>query len=146
MRCVHLKYSPMLSLLLPVLLIVAGCAKSDSNRGDIRGEVKLDGQMVEQGSILFTPIEGSQGTATGGNIVNGIYQLTGVAAPMIGHYRVEIHGLRKTGKKIPKPYSQSGEMIDEQVEAIPPSFNSASTLRVEVKTGENVANFAIDSK
>lgn len=146
MRRVHIEHSPMLSLLLPMFLIVVGCAKSDSNRGDIRGEVKLDGQMIEQGSILFVPIEDTQGTATGGNIANGIYQLSGTAAPMIGHYRVEIHALRKTGKKIQKPYSQSGEMIDEQVEAIPPSFNSASTLCVEVKTGDNIANFDVAPK
>jgi hypothetical protein len=136
----------MVGLLLPLVLATAGCGKKDFTRGDIRGEVKLDGQLLDSGSILFLPIERTQGTATGGKIAKGLYQLSGAAAPAVGQYRVEIRSMRKTGKTIRKPYAKSNEMVDEEVEAVPPRFNSASILKAEVKSGENTADFEVASK
>lgn len=145
MRCGDLQYT-MVGLLLLMVSVMAGCGKKDFERGDIRGEVKLDGHLLDHGSILFLPVDGTQGTATGGKIAMGLYQLSGAAAPAVGQYRVEIRSMRKTGKTIPKPYAKSGETVDEQVEAVPPRFNSASILKAEVKSGENTANFEVASK
>lgn len=132
-------------LCLGILLVVIGCGKGDANRGAIGGEVKLDGKPLENGSILFRPLEGTKGSDAGGPITKGRYQLSGKAGPAIGWNRVEIRGMRKTGKKVQKPYAPEGEMVDEMVEAIPPRFNSASTLKVEVKPADNTADFDIAS-
>ena len=46
---------------------------------------------------------------------------------------------------IPKPFPSRGKMTEEQVEAVPPRFNSASTLKFEVKPGDNTADFEVSS-
>ena len=132
--------------LLISLVVASGCGKNGTNRGAISGEVKLDGRPLEQGSILFTPIEGTKGTVAGGEIANGRYQLSGKAGPTIGWNRIEIRGTRKTGKMVPMPFPARGKMVEEQVEAIPPRFNSGSTLKVEVRPGDNTADFDVTSK
>jgi hypothetical protein len=134
-----------LAILPAALLLLAGCGGGDVNRGEISGAVKLDGKPLEQGSILFKPTDGASGSATGGTIENGRYQCSGATGPAIGWNRVEIRAMRKTGKKIPKPFAPQGQTIDEQIEAIPPKFNSQSSLKVEVKRGENTADFEVSS-
>jgi hypothetical protein len=135
-----------LALFSTVLLLVAGCRDGDANRGAVGGAVKLDGKPVEQGSILFTPIEGAKGAVTGGVIENGRYRLSEAIGPAIGWNRVEIRAMRKTGKNIPKPFAPPGQMAEEQVEAIPPQFNSESRLKVEIKPGDNTADFEVSSR
>jgi hypothetical protein len=126
-------------------LLLTGCGGGEANRGDISGVVKLDEKPLVQGSILFTPIEGTHGSVAGGTIENGRYQFSGESAPAIGWNRVEIRAMRKTGKKIPKPFAPPGQTVDEQIEAIPPQFNSESNLKVEVKHGKNTADFDVSS-
>ena len=131
---------------LGILLVGIGCGRSQTHVAAIGGEVKLDGQPLEEGSILLMPMEGTKGAAAGGEIMKGRYRLSGKAGPAVGWNRVEIRGLRKTGKMVPKSFPSRGELIEEYVEAIPPRFNSASTLKVEVKPGDNTANFETTSK
>ena len=47
---------------------------------------------------------------------------------------------------IPKGLGATGEMVEEQVEAVAPQFNSESAFKVEVKTGDNTADFDVTSK
>lgn len=133
------------SLCVIALLFCNGCSETNENRAAIVGEVKLDGKLLEQGSILFTPAEGVKGGVAGVAIVNGRYQLSSGNGPSIGWNQVAIHAVRKTGKKVQKPFPAQDQMVDEQVEAIPPRFNSQSILKFEVKSGENTADFAVES-
>ena len=135
-----------IGFLLVSLLLASGCGQNDANRGAISGEVTLDGTPIVQGSILFVPIEGAVGAVTGGPIENGRYQLSGNIGPAVGWNRIEVHAPRKTGKLIPKGLGGTGEMVDEQVEAVAPSFNSASTLKIEIQPGDNTANFEVTAK
>ncbi len=128
------------------LLLAVGCSQRDTNRSSITGEVKLDGKPLERGSILFTPVDGTKGSVAGGPIENGRYRLSSDKGPALGKNRVEIRAIRKTGKMIQKPLAPNGQMIEESVEAIPPRYNSASTLKTEVKAGENTTNFDVASK
>lgn len=127
-------------------LLTAGCGKGVAGRGAIQGDVKLDGKPLEQGSILFTPTEGTKGVVTGGEIKNGHFQLAGKDGPAAGWNRVEIRAVRKTGKMVQKPLAPQGEMVEEYAEAVAPKFNSSSTLKIEVKPGENKADFEVTSK
>jgi hypothetical protein len=129
-----------------VLLVLIGCGQPDANRGVVSGEVKLDRQPLAQGSIAFVPTDGTKGVATGGQIEQGRYRLSGNAAPMVGWNRVEIRAVRKSGRMVQKPFSAQGEMTEESVEAVAPHYNTASTLKVEIKSGENTADFTVTSK
>jgi hypothetical protein len=132
-------------LLSAMLLFAFGCGGAGSNRGNVKGTVKLDGKPVEQGSILFTPMDGTSGSVAGGEIINGQYQLASKSGPAIGWNRVEIRAMRKTGQMVQKAFAPPGEMIPEQVEAVPPKFNSDSELKFEIKPGDNTANFDLTS-
>ncbi|MBN2294267.1 MAG: hypothetical protein JXM70_17700 [Pirellulales bacterium] len=128
------------------LLFGAGCGKHGDNRGAVSGQITLDGQPLQQGSILFVPVKGTKGVVTGGEIKDGQYHLSGNDGPAVGQNRVEIRAVRKTGRMVPKPMAPAGEMVEETGEAIPARFNSQSTIEAEIKPGDNTANFELTSK
>jgi hypothetical protein len=128
-----------------MLLLVAGCGGDGATRGAVSGKITLDGKPLASGSILFTPIQGTRGTATGGIIKNGAYQISASTGPAIGWNRVKIRATRNTGKMVPKPFSPPGQMVEEVAEAVAPKFNSDSVLKVDVKPGENTADFEVAS-
>jgi hypothetical protein len=135
-----------LTVCLATLVLAAGCDKNVANRGAVRGAVTLDGQPLEEGSILFTPMEGTQGITTGGQIEKGRYQLANAIGPAVGWNRVEIQAMRKTGKMLQKPLGPPGEMVPERQSLVPARFNSESTLKAEIKTGDNVIDFPLSAK
>jgi hypothetical protein len=126
-----------------VVLLGSGCGRTSRGNSTVSGQVKLDGKPVEQGSILFLPMQGAKGREASGPIERGVYKLSAVA---VGQNRVEIRTMRKTGQKVPMPYAKHGETVDEEVPAVAERFNSASTLTFEVKPGDNVADFEVLSK
>lgn len=109
----------------------------------MHGEIKIDGQPLAQGSILWVPIDGNPGVTTGGTIDQGKYQLEGEASPIAGPYRVEIRAPRKTGKMVPKPLAPPGEMVESEEESIAAEFNSSSTLKIQLRPGENTHDFEV---
>jgi hypothetical protein len=122
-----------------VAICCLGCS-SDDGRAEVRGQVMVDGQPLERGSIDFFPIEGTAGPTAGGVIENGQYHLPAGKGPAVGRNRVEIHGVKKTGRQVPDAMSP-GAMREETVEALPPEANSKSTLVREVAAGSNVIDF-----
>jgi hypothetical protein len=143
----HLRLGTRFAFLgLCLALLAAGCGKNAANRAAISGRVELDGHPLERGSILLASLDGVQRTVTGAEIVDGEYRLTRANGPAVGWNRVEIRAMRTTGKMVSKPYAPHGTMVGESVEAIPAQFNSASTLKVDVRPGGNSANFEVDSK
>lgn len=133
-------------LLSACLLATFGCGQGDPNRGTVGGTVTLDTKPVEQGTIQLIPVRGTQGTVVGGAIRAGQYRLSGASGPAVGWNRVEILSPRKTGRKIPKGFGATGEMVDELVDAVASQYNSKSTLAIEIKPGDNVGNFEVRSK
>jgi hypothetical protein len=122
---------------------LSGCGQRAADQGAIGGEVRFDGKPLATGSVLLTPMQGVKGAVVGGRIENGRYQLAGVA---VGQNRVEIRSLRKAGRMVQKPMAPLGQMVEADEEAIPSRFNSASTLTVDVKLGQNTADFEVMSR
>jgi hypothetical protein len=133
----------MASLLLPLL---AACGPQGAERATVRGQVTLDGAPLKQGSILFLPMAGNAGVATGGPIVDGKYELTGDSGPNIGLHRIEVRAVRKSGRKEQKPFAPAGEMVETDEEAVAEQFNSASTLQLDVRAGEQSHDLAVASR
>ncbi len=125
------------------LLPLFGCGKDGPRHYAVSGSVQLDGKPLEKGSIRLTPTKGTKGQTTGGVIKEGKYELRGDVGPLAGFYAVEIHSTRKTGKKVPAPYGRPDEqeMVDEYEEAVAPS-----RLEVEIKPGDNIADFDVTSR
>jgi hypothetical protein len=127
-----------------LLVALSGCG-SGIARVPIKGKVTLDDQPLAKGSILFVPMEGTTGVASGGDIINGEYQLTKDNGAAAGWNRVEITAMKKSGEKVPNPLGKPGEMVELEVPAIAPRFNSASEMKHEVKPGVD-GDFKVFSK
>jgi hypothetical protein len=118
--------------------MLVGCSGDD--RQSVSGEVSLDGEPVDGGSIVFLPAEG-EGTKGASDIVGGKYSIPSEQGLSPGTYRVEIKWAKPTGKQVPS--GDPGMMMDERVEVIPPQFNTATTLSVSIVAGENKHNFPL---
>jgi hypothetical protein len=137
----------LLGIIVGLLVIGAGFWASGllggSTKHEVLGKVTLDGQPMEQGSILLVPTDANTGTATGGTISHGKYLLTGRQAPAPGEYKVEIRATKKSGKMVQKARGRPGELMDEMVEAVASRFNSESQLRVVAKSKRTIADFDV---
>jgi hypothetical protein len=127
-------------LLALALMGLAGCSGGSS----IEGTVTLDGTPVDGGAITFTPTEGGSGSQVGAPIVGGKYRAAPRPAPAPGSYRVSISWKKPTGRKVPTPGDQT-VLMDQTAEAIPPQYNTNSTLTKEIKRGSNTINFELTS-
>ena len=110
---------------------------------EITGEIKLKKQLLDQGSISFRPMPGTEGSASGAPIVNGKYELKGDGGLLPGKYRVFItSGDGKTMANEDELPGPTGNIISK--DRIPPQYNEKSNIEVEVKsTPPNTFNYDI---
>jgi hypothetical protein len=120
------------------MIFLMGC--SGDGRRAVSGEVTLDGEPVNGGSIVFLPATG-EGIKGAAEIVGGKYVIPAEQGLQPGSYRVEINWSKPTGKQIPS--GDPGMLMDERVEAIPAQFNKDSTLTAVITAGENKHNFPL---
>jgi hypothetical protein len=131
--------------MLSLLLLLPGCGRSGPPRAEVVGTVYLNDQPVESGAIQFIPVEGTKGSSTGAVIARGKYQIPLSHGPMVGKNRVELHGNRKSGRKIQSATSKPGTLAEEIIEAFPADYNTQSTLMREIKVGVNTLDFRVYS-
>jgi len=116
------------------VLAVSGCGPGDG-KVLVNGSVTFDGNPMPDGYVIFTPQGG--GTPVAGPIRDGKFAFS--APP--GIHRVEIEASRFVGPKNPIMGLQAREQY------VPSRYNSASTLRQEVKPqGTNVCDFTLSSQ
>jgi hypothetical protein len=66
---------------LPIIVIVllsltaAGCGSSGPSRAPVRGQVRVAGQPLKRGRILFAPLAPNVGPTASAVVVDGQYQL-----------------------------------------------------------------------
>ena len=121
-----------------VLGITVGCG---SSLATVQGNVTFDGQPIEQGLIVFEPVDGV-GPVAGGAIQYGKYQLGTEANVTPGSKLVRIRAMRATGKKIKAgPPAPDDAMVDEIQQYIPDTYNEKSTLSAQIVAGNNAQNF-----
>lgn len=120
-------------------LSVTGCNHGPPY-GDVSGQVTLDGQPVETGSIRLIPIDGNTASG-GGTIEHGHYTASHVP---VNKFRVEINAGK--GPAMPPgtdPLKYQGVM---GVELIPARYNTQSELTLDVKEGTHEHDFKLESK
>ena len=136
-----------IAVFLLLAISLAGCGETQTAlHNPIKGEVKLDGQPMESGTIMFRPLDGVKGQAVSATIKAGRYELAASEGPAVGGHHVEVRGVHKTGKMIQKPLAPKGEMVEEEGESVAAKFNTKSDLKADIKVGDNVANFDVTSK
>ena len=130
---------------LGICVLFAGCggAKySGDKRYPVAGEATFEGQPIDLGSISLIPT-GGKGLPSGGVITDGKYEVPEEKGPTAGTYRVEIHWLKRTGKKLRD--ADTGEMYDERREALPHKLHTNSELSIEVPLPKNRHDFTLKS-
>lgn len=127
------------------VLIILGCNSSDSQRGAVSGSVTLDGEPLEQGSIMFVPLPGTSGSVAAGAIEGGRYLILQEVGAALGTNKVEIRSSRKTGRTIRK-YGPHTRPVDEVIQLIPQNYNKKSILKVDVTSGSNVLDFDLTTQ
>jgi hypothetical protein len=111
--------------------VFAGCGKSDGvPRVRVSGVVSFQGQPVADGQIRFVPKPGNAVPLTIVTISDGRYDTASIGGVPVGQHRVEIQSF---DPKTPAP-KLPGDPQRKQL--LPAKYNSASTLELEVKSGQ----------
>ena len=123
---------------LSLLLAAApgGCSDRYGGRQAVRGEVKLVGQPLKEGSISFVPLDG-QGTQSGAPVVNGAYTVPRASGLKPGKYLVQLtagDGKTPHDEEVAGP---GGSANIVSFDLIPDDWNVRSTRKVEVKKDED---------
>ena len=137
-----------LSLCILMVCLGGGCGGGGNpDLHGVTGKVTLDGQPLETGTIAFDPEMGTSGPNSGGEILNGSYEIPAMSGLKEGSYEVTIRSFRKTGRQIPAGEPAPPDaMVDEVAQFIPKKYNAPTTLKAQIKAGENTHDFALSAQ
>jgi len=126
-----------LCVLLLLVCVVAGCGQDNPlNRQPISGTVTLDGQLLKQGRIEFTPVAAKGATKSGDVITDGKYELVAEKGLPPGKYIVRITAVEGGGTvDASQPPGPGGGEAGKDL--IPPKYNTQSKEEVTVVEGQS---------
>jgi hypothetical protein len=133
------------ALLVFAPLLASGCADPYAGRHAVSGMVKLKGEPIKEGVIIFEPLE-KQDTQTGAPIKNGDFSIDRKQGLKVGKYRVRV----TAGDGVTPAYRFGGKGEPQEEEAgapggsknivskdlIPASWNANSKQEVTVEASK----------
>ena len=124
--------------MLPAVLVfvgLVGCGENGPQRAPVAGKVTVGGKPLVAGRILFSPIAPNRGPATSARISEGEYKLSKGEGPAVGQNRVEVEADLNVGFALDDEaaFAKRGKALPPN--SIPPTYNTQSTLSVEIKAG-----------
>ncbi len=112
-------------------VVLWGCGAGDElKRERASGDVTLDGSPLRDGTILFEPMSPGVGTAVGGIIRRGHFEIDRARGPVAGEYRVRIYA--RSDVQAPAREGSSSNKPRPLVELIPEIYNVRSKLRTRI--------------
>jgi hypothetical protein len=120
-----------LGLLLVLVVAWAGCAKPNE-REAVAGDISLKGQPLDQGTIMFHPLDG-QDSYSGAQIDQGKYAIDKKQGLLPGKYKVQITS--GDPKNIAPPEELPGAPRPVFKERIPKAYSTESKQTIDVKKG-----------
>lgn len=120
-----------------LILLLAGCGKSDPPIGAVKGTVTLDGQPAADLQVSFVPKSGGL-ASTAITDANGKYELTydgRKKGAVVGSHLVQITSAAGGG-------AAGGDDAVAPID-IPASYNTESTITKEVDAGENTIDLEV---
>jgi len=128
-------------------LALAGCAENYGGRVEVTGSVKLKGQPLKSGIVIFEPLS-SQGTSSTANVTDGTYLIPRSSGLKPGKYLIRITaGDGKTPANLnpdepPGPGGKGGNIVSKEL--IPAEWNTKSKKEKEVTSeSPNTIDFDI---
>jgi len=131
------------AVLFTALFLTAGCDRGDRPElGTVSGTVTLDGRPLPYALLEFQPERGriSYGCTDSVGRYRLIY-IRNIGGAKVGRHSVSISTLRQAEASGP-----DGKPIPASPELVPKKYNTETTLRAEVKAGNNTFDFALQSK
>jgi hypothetical protein len=134
-----------------LLGLLGACSGDSLERAAVSGTVRFNGESIPDGRIAFYPTGETTGPPSVGKIRDGRYAIEAAEGPVVGHHRVEIQGLRKTGEMIPDMSGQARtrpnpELVDRVLPYIPPEFNIRSRLSRQIVPGDQELDFDLKAQ
>lgn len=129
-------------------VLCAGCGGDSSGRLPLAGDVTLDGQPLDKGTIEFHPEAGAAGL-TGGTITDGRFQIPAEQGAVPGTYTVRIYaaatdGTTEAPPEPPGPEAAQGPLAAER---IPSRYNVESELQTTISdTNSEALKFDLESE
>jgi hypothetical protein len=119
-------------------LTALGCGSSGPDRAPVRGQVKIAGQPLKQGRILFAPLAPNVGPTASAVVVNGEYQLPAREGAVVGPNRVQVEATPDLGFALDDEaaYARRGA-VPMPPDPIPPEFGKQSQLTLQVVESNN---------
>jgi hypothetical protein len=139
-----------------VSLALCGCGSSDDRPelGQVTGTITMDGQPLVGTVVVFSPDNGRP--ARGKTDAEGKYELTYIGetrGAKIGHHRVEIAPNEEGEDESEIEAATAGEDVSAPNTSVKPGkisvpsrYNTDSVLEADVKAGENVFDFKLESQ
>jgi hypothetical protein len=121
------------TIIVPLLMVIAGCGQSGPQIAPVHGRVTLDGKPLAEADIRFQP-DGQERPSIGHTGHDGRYELIykrGQAGAVVGKHTVRIWVSKEVVRNPP---------------VIAARFNSKSELHREVKPGENEFDFDVTTE
>ncbi|MEX2306872.1 MAG: hypothetical protein WD738_04735 [Pirellulales bacterium] len=140
------RYTPLVILMFLPFVCVPGCGRS--SQCTVSGKLTFNGQPIQDGSIRFFPVDGTDGHGAVAKIENGQYTITSQSNFRSGKYAVQITALRKTGRMIaPREVmpGDDGSPAEEVIQFIPSKYNSNSELQADLQPGQNSYDLELPS-
>jgi hypothetical protein len=129
--------------------LVVGCSGSGDElpREAVSGTVTFDGQLLDNGSISFTPAGGSTGTPGGDQVKGGKFSIARESGLVPGNYNVAIYSPERLTERTKPKQAGGGKPSELPKQLIPAKYNSKSELTAEIKKGGgNDLTFTLQSK
>ena len=91
------------------LALITGCGQGTGCW--VKGQVTFDGKPVEEGEIVFRPVQGTPGPAAPAKITGGNYEISEAAGLKAGKFLILITATNKGTQYIPDKYNIASEMV-----------------------------------
>lgn len=122
-------------------LSFVGCNNQGAGLYEVTGEVYFNGELLDQGTIRFDPDDPQTSSGGGATIEKGKYTIPKERGLKPGHYTIRVSS--GNPEKMERPKEAPGEARPVAEDRIPPTWNVASTNKVEVVVGKNTFSHRI---
>lgn len=108
------------------IFLFTGCTDAE-RRIELKGEITLDGEPLENATLILTPK--GQGKAVAATIEAGKFHLAKDLGPTLGEYHVQINPL--DGDDNPESFIAHSKAVKKK-QFIPKAYQSGGTLTISV--------------
>ena len=126
-----MRFSILFGAGLLVVSLLVGCGQRGPDKVNVRGMVTYGDEPVDNGDILFYPVEGTPGAVSGASISAGRYLANGKGGVPIGKHRVEVRAYRSRAAR-QNPTNRFEEPGAPREQYLPEQYNTKSTLVVSI--------------